>query len=135
MRADRDRPAVDPEVGTSGRAGRDRMITTGMIGFSDCIDRTSATAIAAGARQLVEGVRHGTLMGRVGTRRFTRGDTVLKEVFDTGHGTGKITLFDPWNWPDASDIWANDRIHLNDNGYRHLATSVLAAMVAHGAVT
>ena len=126
---------VDEELSTLHRAGLDPMITTCMIGFNDFIGGTSAASIAGGARTLVELAPHGTLVGRVSTRRLTRRATVLKDAFREGHDSGKITLFDPWDWPDATDVWARDRIHLNDNGHRHLGASVLAAMVAHGAVT
>lgn len=126
---------VDDELDILRRAGLDPMITTCMIGFNDFIGGTRTDAIADGARRLVAGVPHGTLVGRVSTRRFTKRATVLRDSFVDGHESGKITLFDPWNWPEATDVWARDRIHLNDNGYRHLADSVLAAMVAHGAVT
>ena len=126
---------VDQELTTLREAQLEPMITTCMIGFNDFIGGTSAGAIASGAQSLVNELPHGTLVGRVSTRRFIRRATVLRDTFRAGHDSRKITLFDPWDWPDADDVWARDRIHLNNNGYRHLASSVLAAMVAHGAVT
>jgi len=126
---------VEQELSTLRQADLAPMITTCMIGFNDFIGGTSAASIASGAKDLIDGVPHGTLVGRVSTRRFTKRATVLKDAFIEGNNSGKITLFDPWDWPDATDVWARDRIHLNDNGYRHLSAAVLAAMVAHGAVT
>ena len=125
---------VDDEIPAMRGAGLDPMITTCMIGFNDFIGGSSTTIIESGATRLVEEVPHGTLVGRVSTSRFTKRATVLKSVFDDGHERGRITIFDPWKWPEASNVIARDRIHLNDNGYRHLADAVMSAMSSHGAL-
>ena len=110
----------------------DPIVSTCMIGFNDFIGGTRADKIESDARRLVQDLPNGTLVGRVSTSRFTKRATVLRDVFAEAEAAGKITVFDPWQWPDASEIWARDRIHLNDVGYRHLGDAVFEAMVSHG---
>jgi lysophospholipase L1-like esterase len=123
---------VDDELPLMSQRQLDPIVSTCMIGFNDFIGGTSAGKIESGARRLVRDLPNGTLVGRVSTRRFTKRATVLRDVFREADKTGKITLFDPWQWPDASDIWARDRIHLNDAGYQYLGDAVFESMVEHG---
>jgi len=109
-------------------------VTTCMIGFNDFIGRTRVETIDRGARELVDQVPEDTLFGRVGGPRFVKRSAALGQVLDAGAESGKISLFHPYRWPEATDVMARDRIHLNDRGYKFLANTIFEAMVDHGAV-
>ena len=123
---------VDMELPVIAAAQLDPIVTTCMIGFNDFIGRTPPSSLERGARRLVDGLPHGALVGRVGTSRFTKRATVLRDAFERGATTGKITIFDPWRWRDGADVMARDRIHLNDKGYGHLGDAIVQAMIGHG---
>ncbi len=125
---------VDEEIPAMHAAGLEPDVTRCMIGFNDLIGGTSAASIRADATRLVNDVPVGTLVGRASTHRFRARATEFANAFEAGHAAGKIIVFDPWNWPGASDVWAGDRVHLNDNGYALLADAVHLAMRQHGVV-
>lgn len=108
----------------------DPAVTTCIIGFNDFIGRTRPSTLKRNAEMLIEEVPLGTLVGRVSTRRFTTRATVLAEAFGAGMDAGRISIFDPWRWPDSDDILARDRIHLNDKGYGYVADAVFEAVIA-----
>jgi len=109
-------------------------VTTCMIGFNDFIGRTRIETIDRGGRELVNQVPDGTLFGRVGGPRFVKRSNTLARVLDDGAASGKIALFHPYQWTEATDVMARDRIHLNDRGYKLLANTIFEAIVEHGHV-
>jgi len=113
-------------------AGLEPAITTCMIGFNDFIGRTKVDTIERGARQLVDQVPNRTLFARVGGPRFAKRSDALGQVLDAGAASGKITLFHPYRWTDATDVMARDRIHLNDKGYTFLADTIFDAITTQG---
>lgn len=120
---------VDEELPTMRAVGLEPDIATCVIGFNDFIGGTSAASIRVDARRLVRDLPRGTLVGRVSTARFQKRATELASAFAEGDGSGQIVMFDPWKWPDARDVLAGDRFHLNDKGYRYVADAVFTAMM------
>lgn len=109
-------------------------VVSAVIGSNDVIWRRNSDAIIDDARRLVDALPTGTILSRVSEARRDRRRIGVNHVFDAAAATGRVRLYEAWDWPTGDGMWAEDRFHPNDRAHHHLAANLLNAFRRHQVV-
>lgn len=110
---------------------RPQLVTT-LVGSNDVIWRRDTEAIVDDARALVDALPPGTVLSRVSERPPDRKRRGINQVFEAAETTGRVDLYDAWEWPTGEGMWAADRFHPNDRAHRHLADNLWGVLSTRG---
>jgi lysophospholipase L1-like esterase len=102
-------------------------LLSAVIGSNDVIWRRHAPSIVSDAERLVAALPQGTVLSRVSEPRPDQRRAGVNAVFDAASRESDLHLFEAWSWPEARDMWAEDRFHPNDRAYRYMADNLWAA--------
>ncbi len=119
---------VDHQLRVLHEAGLEPQLVTALVGSNDLIWRRDTDGVIADARRLVEALPHGTLLSRVAEGPSDRRRLGVNRVFTTAEAAGQVQLYDAWDWPTATGMWAEDRFHPNDRAHLHLAENLMEGL-------
>jgi len=106
-------------------------VVSAVIGSNDVIWRRNSDAIIDDARRLVDALPDGTILSRVSEARPDRRRIGVNHVFEAAAATGRVRLYEAWDWPTGEGMWAEDRFHPNDRAHEQLTTNLLDAFDRH----
>jgi lysophospholipase L1-like esterase len=119
---DRQRPVADA-------LSLDPDLVTSFIGANDLLAPWGVDRARADAQRLVAVLPADTIQSKVGGGPPSRPKAhAVNGVLREAETAGRITRFQPWDWPSMRGAWAPDRFHPNDVGYGHLTEAVWGAV-------
>ncbi len=122
---------VDKQLGVMRRAGLEPQLVSALIGSNDVIWRRDTDGVVEDARRLVGALPGGTFLSRVSEARGDRRRLGINSVFDAAAASGRLRLFEAWDWPTGDGMWAEDKFHPNDEAHVHLASNLITAFRSH----
>jgi lysophospholipase L1-like esterase len=104
-------------------------LVTCLAGANDVFARSGSRTLASAAGRLLDALPFGSVVGQLGASGPSRRRVSLaRDLFREWAGAGHIVLFDPWRWPTMRGMWAQDRVHPNDQGYAAIADQLWDAL-------
>ena len=125
---------VDHQLEVLHRYNLRPRVVSAVIGSNDVIWRRNTDAIVDDARQLVDALPEGTALSRVSEARRDRRRVGVNQVFNAAAATGRVRLYEAWDWPTGEGMSAEDRFHPNDRAHTHLAENLLGAFERHAVI-
>jgi lysophospholipase L1-like esterase len=120
---------VDRQLPAAATLGLEPDLVTSFIGANDLLYPFGVAGGRRDAERLVGALPSGTLQSAMGGGPASRPKAAaINGVLEAAVDTGRLSLFQPWDWPSLRGAWATDRFHPNDVGYGHLTEAVWRAV-------
>ena len=104
-------------------------LVTSIIGSNDIMWRRNKAGIEKDARLMLDALPRGTFLSKVSRSQKNDRRGLINAAFSESQKSGKVHLFNAWNWPTGTGMWAEDRFHPNDGAYKLIANNLWASLL------
>ena len=78
---------------------------------------------------MLDALPRGTFLSKVSRSQKNDRRGLINAAFSESQKSGKVHLFNAWNRPTGTGMWAEDRFHPNDGAYKLIANNLWASLL------